>query len=118
MESLDRVHAASHTGYATGHDSTDVSTQAIYNSREPAQALGNIEAISVEAAFILKDFHRHMDYPGRSSAACAMSARSSLNRRTLIITAPAITIPPELGSLVEYLELPLPDRHAPAPDYR
>jgi hypothetical protein len=28
----------------------------------------------------------------------------------LIITAPAITIPPELGSLVEYLELPLPDR--------
>ena len=46
-----------------------------------------------------------------SSAACGMWAEKfSANRRTLIITAPAITIPPELGSLVEYLELPLPDR--------
>jgi hypothetical protein len=39
VETLDRAHAASHTSYATGHDSTDVATQAIYNSREPAQAL-------------------------------------------------------------------------------
>jgi SpoVK/Ycf46/Vps4 family AAA+-type ATPase len=34
----------------------------------------------------------------------------STNRRTVIITAPKITIPPELGSLVEFFELPLPDR--------
>ena len=34
----------------------------------------------------------------------------SANRRTVIITAPSITIPAELGSLVEFLELPLPDR--------
>jgi SpoVK/Ycf46/Vps4 family AAA+-type ATPase len=32
------------------------------------------------------------------------------NRRTVILTAPKISIPPELASLVEYLELPLPDR--------
>ena len=32
------------------------------------------------------------------------------NRRTVVLTAPKISIPPELASLVEYLELPLPDR--------
>src|SRR5205814_9383120 len=31
------------------------------------------------------------------------------NRRTVILTAPSITMPPELTSLVEYLDLPLPD---------
>ncbi|HEV2714402.1 MAG TPA: AAA family ATPase, partial [Terriglobales bacterium] len=30
-------------------------------------------------------------------------------RRTLILTAPSINMPPELESLVEYLDLPLPD---------
>jgi len=33
----------------------------------------------------------------------------STNRRTVIITAPTIAMPPELASLVEYLDLPLPD---------
>ena len=33
----------------------------------------------------------------------------SANRRTLILTAPSINMPPELESLVEYLDLPLPD---------
>jgi SpoVK/Ycf46/Vps4 family AAA+-type ATPase len=33
----------------------------------------------------------------------------STNRRTVVITGPLVSIPPELGSLVEFLELPLPD---------
>ena len=32
--------------------------KAIYNSREPEQMLGNLEGISIEATFILKDLHR------------------------------------------------------------
>jgi len=35
----------------------------IYNTREPVQALANMESMTVEAVFILKDFHRHMDDP-------------------------------------------------------
>src|SRR2546428_4255888 len=31
------------------------------------------------------------------------------NRRTLMLTAPSISMPPELESLVEYVDLPLPD---------
>jgi SpoVK/Ycf46/Vps4 family AAA+-type ATPase len=84
--------------------------QALYNSREPAQALSNLEAMSVEAAFVLKDFHRHMDDPVVVRRLRDVGQMFSANRRTVIITAPSITIPPELGSLVEFLELPLPDK--------
>jgi len=40
-----------------------VNSKAIYNSQEPAQMLANLEGISVGAAFILKDLHRHMGEP-------------------------------------------------------
>src|SRR5262245_60380909 len=45
-------------GYVAHAPETE-NAKAIYNSREPAQMLGNLEAISIEAAFILKDLHRH-----------------------------------------------------------
>jgi SpoVK/Ycf46/Vps4 family AAA+-type ATPase len=94
----------------TGQDSTDVAAKAIYNSREPAQVLGNLEGISVDATFILKDFHRHMDDPVVVRRLRDVGQKFSKNRRTVIITAPSITMPPELASLVEYLELPIPDK--------
>jgi SpoVK/Ycf46/Vps4 family AAA+-type ATPase len=87
-----------------------IDPQAIYNSREPAQMLGNLEAISIEAAFILKDFHRHMEDPVVVRRLRDVGQKFSRNRRTVIITAPTISIPPELDSLVEFLELPLPDK--------
>jgi ATP-dependent 26S proteasome regulatory subunit len=95
---------------ATGHDPTDMAAKAIYNSREPVQVLGNLEGISVDAAFILKDFHRHLDDPVVVRRLRDVGQKFSQNRRTVIITAPSIVIPPELASLVEYLELPLPDK--------
>ena len=91
-----------------GHDQSGA--QALYNSKEPAQALSNLEAMSVEAAFVLKDFHRHMDDPVVVRRLRDVGQKFSANRRTVVITAPSITIPPELGSLVEFLELPLPDK--------
>jgi SpoVK/Ycf46/Vps4 family AAA+-type ATPase len=83
---------------------------AIYNSLEPAQALGTLEAMTREAVFILKDFHRHMDDPVVVRRLRDVGQKFSSNRRTVVITAPAISIPPELSSLVEFLELPLPDK--------
>jgi SpoVK/Ycf46/Vps4 family AAA+-type ATPase len=94
----------------TGHDATDLAAQAIYNSREPAQVLGVLEGITVEAAFILKDFHRHMEDPVVVRRLRDVGQKFSKNRRTVIIIAPSIKMPPELASLVEYLELPLPDK--------
>jgi SpoVK/Ycf46/Vps4 family AAA+-type ATPase len=94
----------------TGQDATDAAAQAIYNTREPAQVLGVLEGISVEAAFILKDFHRHMEDPVVVRRLRDVGQKFSKNRRTVIIIAPSIKMPPELASLVEYVELPLPDK--------
>src|SRR6516165_6352659 len=37
--------------------------QAIVNTREPAQVLAHLETMTIDAAFVLKDFHRHVDDP-------------------------------------------------------
>jgi hypothetical protein len=84
--------------------------QAIYKTREPAQALSSLEDISTEAVFILKDFHRHIEDPVVVRKLRDVGQKFSTNRRTVVITAPAIEIPPELTSLVEYFELPFPDK--------
>jgi hypothetical protein len=89
--------------------SAEPSAQAIYNSRDPSQALSNLESISAEAVFILKDFHRHMADPVVVRKLRDVGQKFSSNRRTVVITAPTIEVPPELASLVEFLELPLPD---------
>src|SRR5258705_9324829 len=88
------------------HGDDDAGASAMYNSREPAQALSNLESISLEAVFILKDFHRHVEDPVVVRRLRDVGQKFSANRRTVIITAPAITIPPELASLVEVFELP------------
>jgi SpoVK/Ycf46/Vps4 family AAA+-type ATPase len=90
------------------HNQADAA--AIYNSQEPAQALGNLEGISIDAVFILKDFHRHIEDPVVVRRLRDVGQKFSENRRTVVITAPTIAIPPELSSLVEFLELPLPDK--------
>jgi ATP-dependent 26S proteasome regulatory subunit len=91
-------------------ESIEQNAKALYNSREPAQMLSNLEAISVEAAFILKDLHRHMDDPVVVRRLRDVGQRFASNRKTVILTAPKLEIPPELRSLVEFFELPLPDR--------
>jgi SpoVK/Ycf46/Vps4 family AAA+-type ATPase len=85
-------------------------SKAIYNSQEPAQMLANLEAISIGAAFILKDLHRHMDEPVVVRRLRDVGQKFSENRRTIILTSPKLEIPPELRGLVEFLDLPLPDR--------
>src|SRR5262249_35601763 len=96
---------------ALGTEATNTGARsAIYNTREPVQALSNMESMTVEAVFILKDFHRHMDDPVVVRRLRDVGQKFSANRRTVVLTAPSISMPPELGSLVEYLDLPLPDQ--------
>ena len=82
----------------------------VYNTREPVQALANMESMTIEAVFILKDFHRHMDDPVVVRRLRDVGQKFSANRRTVVITAPELSMPPELATLVEYFDLPLPDR--------
>ncbi len=85
-------------------------SKAIYNSQDPAQMLANLEGISIGAAFILKDLHRHMDEPVVVRRLRDVGQKFSDNRRTIVLTSPKIEIPPELSGLVEFLDLPLPNR--------
>ena len=82
---------------------------AIGNTREPAQVLGHLESMTIDAAVVLKDFHRHLDDPVVVRRLRDVAQQFSANRRTLILTGPSFSVPAELGALVEYLELPLPD---------
>ena len=102
-----RINAARH---GADPDAPDSRQAAIYNTRDPVQALANLETITLEAVFVLKDFHRHMEDAVVVRRLRDVGQKFSTNRRTVIITAPAITVPPELASLVEFLDLPLPDR--------
>jgi hypothetical protein len=83
---------------------------AMYNTADPVQALSNLETMTIEAVFVLKDFHRHMENPVVVRRLRDVGQKFSANRRTLVLTAPAIEMPPELANLVEFLDLPLPDR--------
>ena len=96
-----------------GADATAAGTGSgapIYSTREPVQALANMESMTVEAVYILKDFHRHMDDPVVVRRLRDVGQKFSANRKTVVITAPEIAVPMELCKLVEYFDLPLPDR--------
>jgi hypothetical protein len=95
---------------ATLADTASAPRSAMYNTTDPAQALANLETMTIEAVFVLKDFHRHMDNPVIVRRLRDVGQKFSANRRTVILTAPGIEMPQELASLVEFLDLPLPDR--------
>src|SRR6266699_398610 len=102
-----RINAARH---AANPDAPESSKSAVYNTADPVQALANLESMTLEAVFILKDFHRHMDSPVIVRRLRDVGQKFSANRRTLILTTPSIAMPPELTGLIEYLDLPLPRR--------
>ncbi len=106
----DRLARAMASSLGGGDGAAAASSTAIYNTRDPVQALANMESMTVEAVFILKDFHRHMDDPVVVRRLRDVGQKFAANRRTVIITAPEIAVPAELTKLVEYFDLPLPDR--------
>lgn len=102
-----RINAARRTPDPGAPESSQA---AIYNTADPVQALANMEAMTLEAVFILKDFHRHLDNAVVVRRLRDVGQKFATNRRTLILTSPSIEMPPELASLVEFLDLPLPDK--------
>src|SRR6266700_960949 len=81
----------------------------IYSTKEPAQVLAHLKSMAIEAVFILKDFHRHIDDAVVVRRLRDVAQGFEGKRRTLFITAPSLSLPPELSGQVEYVDLPLPD---------
>jgi hypothetical protein len=82
----------------------------VYNTKEAAQVLQHIELVNVEAVFVLKDMHRHMDSPVVLRLIREVAYEFCRDRRTLVLTGPSMAVPAELQNEVEYLVLPLPDK--------
>jgi hypothetical protein len=99
---------------ATGREQynapTAESQTAVYNTREAKQVLAHLESASMEAVYVLKDMHRHLDDPVVVRLIREVAQEFSSDRRTLVLTAPTLKVPDELANIMEYLELPLPDR--------
>src|SRR5438876_9707710 len=66
----------------SAHTADAAGAVALYHSQDPAQALGNLEALSIEAVFILKDFHRHIEDPVVVRRLRDVGQKFSTNRRT------------------------------------
>ncbi len=82
----------------------------ILNTKEPAGVLAHIETMTIDAVFVLKDFHRHLDDAVVVRRLRDVVQYFASSRRALVLTGPAIQMPPELEKEVEYLDFPLPDR--------
>ena len=80
-------------------------------ARNPLAALACLDSLPADqgAILLLRDFHRYCEDAGicrrLRNLACALRQVP----RTVVITAPAWQLPPELEDCVTLLELPLPD---------
>lgn len=77
-----RINAARH---ATDPGAPDSNKAAIYNTIDTVQALANLESMTLEAVFVLKDFHRHLDSPVVVRRLRDVGQKFSANHRTLIL---------------------------------
>jgi SpoVK/Ycf46/Vps4 family AAA+-type ATPase len=84
--------------------------QPIYHTRDAAEMLAHLQTLTVEAVFVLKDLHRHIDSAVVVRRLRQVAQEFENDRRTVVITAPSFTLPPELQTYIQSMELPLPDK--------
>jgi ATP-dependent 26S proteasome regulatory subunit len=85
-------------------------TGMILNTREAPAVLAHIQSMTIEAVFVLKDFHRQLDDPVVARRLREVAQTFTSDRRALVMTGIDFKLPSELQKDVEYLDLPLPDR--------
>jgi ATP-dependent 26S proteasome regulatory subunit len=97
------------TGLAKAHGAP------IYNTDSPEQALANIALIQGDAIFLLKDFARYCDNDRVCRRLREIAEKFRAERRSIVITAAALQLPPDLrGDSVPFqLGLPSADELLP-----
>ena len=81
----------------------------LYGTAEPEQALGNIALIEDDAIFLLRDFARYCDNDRISRRLRDLADKFRSARRSIVIAAAAIELPPELKGDSVPFQLGLPD---------
>ncbi|HXZ27846.1 MAG TPA: AAA family ATPase [Terriglobales bacterium] len=82
----------------------------IVNTATASGVLAHLDTMTIPSVFVLKDFHRQMDDAIVVRRLREVAQDFAHQRRTMILTGPSVTVPPELSNLVEYVDLALPDR--------
>ncbi|HTK95092.1 MAG TPA: AAA family ATPase [Terriglobales bacterium] len=82
----------------------------IFNTKDAPAVLAHIQSMTLEAVFVLKDFHRQLDDAVVARRLREVAQTFTSDRRALVMTGIGFKLPAELEKDVEYLELPLPDR--------
>jgi ATP-dependent 26S proteasome regulatory subunit len=88
----------------------------IYNTDNPEQAVANIALIQGDAIFLLKDFARYCENDRVCRRLRELAEKFRAERRSIVITAAALQLPPDLrGDSVPFqLGLPTADELLPA----
>jgi ATP-dependent 26S proteasome regulatory subunit len=83
----------------------------IYNTDSPEQALGNVALLQGDGIFLLKDFARYCDNDRVCRRVRELAEKFRSERRSIMITAAALQLPPDLrGDSVPFqLGLPTAD---------
>jgi hypothetical protein len=80
----------------------------IYNSDSPEQALANLALIQGDAIFLLKDFARYCDNDRVCRRLREIAEKFRAERRSIVITAAALQLPPDLRADSVPFQLGLP----------
>jgi ATP-dependent 26S proteasome regulatory subunit len=98
------------TGLAKAHGAP------IYNTDNPEQALGNIALLQGDAIFLLKDFARYCENDKVCRRLRELAEKFRAERRSIVITAASLQLPPDLhGDSVPFqLGLPTAEELIPA----
>jgi len=81
----------------------------IYDTAQPEQALANIAEVRGDAIFLLKDFARYCDNDKICRRLRDMADAFRSVRRSVVISAPSLNLPPEIASESVPFEFGLPD---------
>src|SRR6266481_7624363 len=81
---------------------------AIYNTDQPEQALANIPLIPGDAIFLLKDFARYCDNDRICRRLRDLAEKFRAVRRSIVISAASMQLPPELAADAAPFSLGLP----------
>ncbi len=81
----------------------------IYESESPAHALKTAAGMVTEALYLFHDLDKYFEDPGILRLLRDIGETFNQDRRTLILCAPEITLPPDLHTCTAQVRLDLPD---------
>jgi ATP-dependent 26S proteasome regulatory subunit len=82
--------------------------QPVYNTLKAMEVLNFITSSTLEAVYLLKDLHRYLDDPMLVRKLRDICQCFRTKRKSIVLTAPSFTIPPELTNEVIFFDLSLP----------